>query len=149
MKWNKQSSVLLSKVCVVAFALALLALDIGCKWLLDGCMGLLFDTLRQESILMILIYICSIPGWVTLWSLWLLLHRIYEGQVFVPENVRDMRRTSWCCILVGILCAALTPFYWFLAIIAVMAGFVGLIVRIVKNIFEQAMEMKDELDFTV
>lgn len=60
-----------------------------------------------------------------------------------------MRRTSWCCILVAVLCmisAVATPT---LAVIAIMAGFVGLVVRIVKNVFQQAMSMKDELDFTI
>ena len=34
-------------------------------------------------------------------------------------------------------------------LIAIAAGFMGLIVRIVKNVFEQAITMKDELDLTV
>lgn len=149
MKWNNSKSVILSKVCVVVFALVLLALDIGSKWLIEDWLSVFLDTPWHNAVLYVLIYLCSIPGWVTLWSLWRLLDRIYQGQVFVEENIQDMRRTSWCCILVAVLCGVTAPFYWPLFIITIMAGFVGLIVRIVKNIFEQAMEMKDELDFTV
>ncbi len=32
---------------------------------------------------------------------------------------------------------------------SIAAGFMALIVRIVKNVFEQAIRMKDELDYTI
>ena len=35
------------------------------------------------------------------------------------------------------------------AFLAVAAGFMALIVRVLKNAFEQAVRMKDELDYTV
>ena len=35
------------------------------------------------------------------------------------------------------------------AFLAVAAGFMALIVRVLKNAFEQAVHMKDELDFTI
>jgi hypothetical protein len=39
--------------------------------------------------------------------------------------------------------------YPLLLLVAIAAGFMGLIVRIVKNAFQQAIAMKDELDYTV
>ena len=60
-----------------------------------------------------------------------------------------MRIVSWCCVwasVIGLLSAA---YYLPFAFIAVAAGFMALIVRIVKNAFQQAIEMKDELDLTV
>lgn len=151
MRWDTCRSVKLSKICVVIFALFLLFLDIGCYWLthfylaIFRPMGGIWDSLC----LMILMYGCSIPAWMTLWSLWRMLCRMGKGQVFVEENVRDMRRTSWCCIAVALICAFGTPFYLTIGVVAAAAGFMGLIVRIVKNAFQQAIEMKDELDFTV
>lgn len=150
MKWNKSKSVILSKVCVCIFALVLLGLDIGCVWFVDRSTALLHPTgTWQKGYLIGLVYVCSVPGWLTLFSLWQILDRIWKGQVFVEENIRDMRRTSWCCILVAVLCMISAVAAPTLAVIAIMAGFVGLVVRIVKNVFQQAMSMKDELDFTV
>ena len=38
---------------------------------------------------------------------------------------------------------------FFLGFVALAAGFVGLIVRIVKNVFSAAIDMRSELDLTV
>jgi hypothetical protein len=46
-------------------------------------------------------------------------------------------------------CAAACPVYLPLSFVSLAAGFMALIVRIVKNVFERAIVMKDELDLTV
>ncbi len=61
----------------------------------------------------------------------------------------NKRLIAVICIAVALICAFGTPFYLTIGVVAAAAGFMGLIVRIVKNAFQQAMEMKDELDFTV
>lgn len=151
MNWTQSKSVTLSQSCVIIFAVILAALDVSCYWLVGYFLSLsrLLDGLWDGSILMILIYSCSIPAWIILWSLWRLLGRIRAGSVFVTENVQDMRRTSWCCFLIGLICLVGTFFYFALCLIAAAAAFMGLIVRIVRNAFQQAISMKDELDFTV
>ena len=47
------------------------------------------------------------------------------------------------------MCLASTFYYapWGLA--GVAAGFMALLVRVIKNCFEQAVRMKDELDYTI
>ena len=95
------------------------------------------------------IYLCSIPAWVALCCLFRLLQRIRKDTVFCAENIRSMRVTAWCCMAVALLCAAAAFFHPMLLVVAAAAGLMGLIVRIVKNVFQQALEMKDELDFTV
>jgi chromate transport protein ChrA len=82
-------------------------------------------------------------------SLHRLLGNIRGGIVFARENVKELRRTSWCCFGVCAICLLSTAYYMPFLLISVAAGFVGLIVRIVKNTFEQAIAMKEELDFTV
>ncbi len=151
MNWNQNKSVTLSRVCVVIFGALLAALDASAYWTIGYFMDLSnLLSGAQYLHLLILFYLCSIAGWAALWSLWRLLKGIRKGLVFVPENVALMRAVSWCCFAVGILCAAGTvTVYPLLLLAAVAAGFMGLIVRIVKNAFEQAISMKDELDFTV
>ena len=151
MNWNRSKSVILSKICVVVFSILLIVLDIGCNWLVNSYLELTrpLGGVWDGTCLMVLIYLCNIPAWITLWSLWRILDRIWKGEVFVEGNVKDMRRTSWCCLAVSLLCCLAMPFYLSLSMVAIMAGFMGLIVRIVKNVFEEAVSMKDELDFTV
>ncbi|MFR1758596.1 MAG: DUF2975 domain-containing protein, partial [Christensenellaceae bacterium] len=59
------------------------------------------------------------------------------------------RITSWCCFGACLICFASSFYCLPILLIAIAAGFMGLIVRIVKNVFEQAITMKDELDLTV
>ena len=151
MKWNHQKSILLSQGFVLFFAVLLLALDIFCVpavWCLFHISPILDHGFGPEP-LIATVYLCSVPAWAILWSLWQLLRRIRNGAVFCEENVRDMRRTSWCCILVAVICLIAAVFHPLLIIVAAAAAFIGLIVRIVRDTFRQAVSMKDELDFTV
>ena len=151
MHWNRHKSILLSQGFVLFFAILLLALDIFCVavvWALFHISPVLDHGFGPEP-LIITIYLCSIPAWMILWSLWHLLRRIRQGNVFCEENVRDMRKTSWCCMIVAAICLAAAFFHPLLLIVAAAAAFMGLIVRIVRDAFRQAVVMKDELDFTV
>jgi len=151
MNWTAKKSIVLSQCFVLLFAVLLLALDIFCMpfvWALFHISPVLDHGFGPEP-LIVTVYLCSIPAWVILWSLQRLLRRIRNGDVFCEENVRDMRRTSWCCMLVSVICLAAALFHPLLLLIAAAAAFIGLIVRIVRDSFRQAVAMKDELDFTV
>ena len=69
--------------------------------------------------------------------------------MFEEENVRILRAVSWCCAGAGLVCLGSTFWYLPFAAVAVAACFMALIVRIVKNVFQQALAMKSELDLTV
>lgn len=99
--------------------------------------------------MMVSLYLCSLPAWAALYWLHRLLGSIAAGQIFVPENVRALRAISWCCAAACAVCLASTFYYapWSLA--GVAAGFMALLVRVIKNCFEQAVRMKDELDYTI
>ena len=151
MNWNAKKSTILSQGFVLLFAVLLLALDLFCVpavWALFHISPVLDHGFGPEP-LIATVYLCSIPAWIVLWSLWKLLRRIQNGAVFCEENVRDMRRTSWCCIVVACICLIATYFHPLLLLVAAAAAFMGLIVRIVRDSFRQAVSMKDELDFTI
>ena len=148
MNWNKDKSILLSRAFVAAFALALLALDIFCYPLARRYLG--EDPQRLVGI-PVTVYVGSVFAWLALAELWRLLGNLRHGQVFTPDNVRLLRIVSWCCVGAAIVCLLSLPWLWFLPVlvVAAAAGFMAMIVRIVKNVFQQAIAMKDELDLTV
>ena len=148
MNWNKDKSILLSRAFVIAFALALLALDIFCYPLAQRYLG--EDPQRLVGI-PVTVYVGSVFAWLALVELWRLLGNLRQGLVFTSENVRLLRIVSWCCVGAAIVCLVSLPWLWFLPVIVVAAaaGFMALIVRIVKNVFQQALAMKDELDLTI
>ncbi len=151
MNWNQNRSVKLSQGCLIAFAALLTAADIGGYWLTQWALSIA-RTLRgpwDGALLMATLYACSALAWVLLFALWRLLWNMQKGVVFDARNVRYLRMTSWCCFGACLVCFASSLYWPPIMLVAIAAGFVGLIVRIVKNVFEQAITMKDELDFTV
>lgn len=59
-------------------------------------------------------------------------------------------RISWCCAGAAVLClAAVFICYRPFAVLAAAAGFMALLVRVLKNAFAQAVRMKNELDYTI
>ena len=149
MNWNSDKSITLSRICVALFALLLAALDVGAYWLSGFFVRLRDMGGETVFLLMASLYLCSVFGWIVLWKLWRLLGNIECGGVFTGENVAILRAVSWCCAAVAVICLVSAAYYLPFALVAASSAFMALIVRIVKNVFQQALLMKDELDFTV
>ncbi|MBO4872945.1 MAG: DUF2975 domain-containing protein [Lachnospiraceae bacterium] len=169
MNWNQDKSVKLSLVCVALFALILSAADLAVILFLRELVGhdpsvtdagsIFISLFSWRGIsLLICFLLFSIIAWIALAQLYLMLMNLRRNNVFVAENVRRMRIASWCCFgaaFLGLI-AALLCIHEDLAFhlpvlfcLALAAAFMGLIVRIVKNSFEAAIRMKDELDLTI
>ena len=79
----------------------------------------------------------------------LLLKKVKRGLVFTEASVALIRAISWCALILGIVFAALTYFFTISALVALGGIFLGLCLRVVKNVIEEATEIKAENDFTV
>ena len=70
--------------------------------------------------------------------------------IFVPQNIKWLRYISYGCLAAGLLLIIVTIVYSkFFLVICLAALFMMLIVRVIKNAFEQAVAMKEELDLTI
>ncbi len=151
MDWNKDKSVMLSRICIVVFTGLLAIADICAYWLVSWFIRVshTLNGLTDRILLMITVYSCSICAWILLVNLWKLLTNIQKGMLFEMTSVKHLRITSWCCLGVCVICLLSTLYYKPFILMSIAAGFMALIVRIIKNVFEQAISMKNELDFTV
>ena len=150
MNWTRDRSLLLSLACVWLFAAGLLALDVGVYWLAQRFFVELRGAPQQYVVFTTAsVYLCSVPAWLTLWSLRCLLQNLRRGAVFTEENVRLLRRVSWCCAIAAAVTALNALYYLPYLFLAVAEGFMALIVRIVKNAFQEAAAMRSELDLTI
>ena len=96
------------------------------------------------------VYFTALLAYVAIALLFVLLCRIRRGEVFTAANVSCLRALSWLCLCASACYAALSV--WFIAvapIIAFACAFMGAILRVVKNAFEKAVELKTENDLTV
>ena len=65
------------------------------------------------------------------------------------QNIRLLRTVSLCCAAAALFCVAGCFFYLPFLLAVAAASFMALIVRIVENVFQKALDMKNELDLTI
>lgn len=94
-------------------------------------------------------YPSAVLGLVALAALIKMLLNIKAEKTFVVENVTALRIISWCCFLVSAICLIGAGTYISFMFVTVAAGFVGLILRVVKNVMQTAVEIKSENDLTI
>ena len=101
-------------------------------------------------------YLVVPAGYAVLISLDKLLSNVKKSKVFDSQNVTLLRIISYCCFyaaLVGLVSYFVIAKIYMpmesLFILALGEGFVGLIVRVVKNVFEKAIEIKEENDLVI
>ena len=149
MNWDKDKSLLLTRLCTALCAALLLALDLGCYWAMSAFLRLRGLDRRFIWYFVATVYACSVFAWLLLWRLWTLLGNIRRGAVFTAENVRCLRGVSWCCVGAAAVCLVSALYYPSFLMVTAAAGFMCLIVRVVKNVFQQAVVMKTEIDLTI
>ena len=148
MNWSKDKSILLTQAFLILFCAALLALDIFMFPVTQWYFGRIISGTKYQVTVTIL-YVCSMIGYVFLFCMWKLTSNIRKSEVFTDVNVRYLRIISWLCILVSLVCFAGGFFLRAFFLVSAAAAFMSLIVRVVKNAFQQAIAMKDELDLTI
>lgn len=148
--WNDKKSLRLSKLCILLFMCLLIGTAVSAPWLTRWFLGFSRAELRgTEPFFLATIYVGSVPAVVLLYNLFRLLRRIEAEQVFNTENVECLRRISWSCFA-GAGISFVSVFYYFpWVFMAGAAGFMGLIVRVVKNVVAQAVALQNEVDYTI
>ena len=81
--------------------------------------------------------------------LFFLLLRVRRGDVFTDRSVSLIRGVSWCCMGLCIPFGFLGIYFQLAWIVCLLAVFLGLCLRVCKNAFEIATQIKQENDLTV
>ena len=154
--WNRKQSVTLSLAVCFVFAVILTAgLFFGPwavkKWfvLFRGWSESGEEMGRMLTLFSACFYPCAVFGYVTLYSLFRLLFHIRKDEIFISANVQYLRCISWCCFAVALITLVGGVFYIPFAFAAVPAAFVGLMLRVVKNVMESAVAIKEENELTI
>ena len=93
---------------------------------------------------------CVVPvALIALICLDKLLKNIILDQPFIKANVKLLRIISYCCFAVALVFIYFTTLKPFALIIVIASAFMGLILRVIKNVFEHAVEIREENDFTI
>ena len=157
MNWTKNKSIALSKICVFIFSALGIVLNIyihhNIRSIITRRMYIPLSEgglLKQYIIFaLIALYILDILAYAALFLLYKLLCNIHKSKVFIAENVKYLRLLSWCCFIASFVCFILTFFYLPFVLLVTGTAFMALILRVVKNVFTEAIEIKQENEYTI
>ncbi len=99
--------------------------------------------------LLITFYVCAAFGFVMLFVLNKLIKNIGSEKVFIDENVKLLKILSYCCFAIAIVTLIFARFRILVFVITFAAAFIGLILRVIKNCFTEAIRLREENDFTI
>ncbi len=144
-------------ICLCLFvALALLVLLLFgnqiFEWYMTAYRGLSIGGTVLNSLKTVFAY-CFYPSSVfasvILYSLLRLLFNIKNNMVFINKNAIYLKIISYCSTIIGLIAFACGFFYMSFMFVAMIGLFVGILLRVVKNVFQSAIELKDENDLTI
>ena len=141
---------MLSKVCTILFMVLLSACLVSAPWLVTRLIFMSQPAQNAgQTLFLITIYVGGVPASALLAFLYALLHQIGSGRVFINENVAYLRYISWCCFAGAIVCFASSLYYIPWVALGIAAAFMGLIIRVVKNVIAEAVALQDDSDLTI
>ena len=139
--WDHSKSLLLTawwmRIALVVWCVLAVAVPVLC-WMqrLPLDMALLFGVL-------------FVPVLLAFYGLYKMLHNIQQGNIFSAENTASLRLVSWACFFAAVF-LLVSAIRWPILIAASgVIGFLGLFVRVIKNMLSEAIVLKEENDFTI
>ena len=109
-------------------------------------------SLQRDNVtvpLLITFYVCAAFGFVILFVLNKLIKNIGSEKVFIDENVKLLKILSYCCFAIAVVTLIFARFRILVFVITFAAAFIGLILRVIKNCFTEAIRLREENDFTI
>jgi hypothetical protein len=148
--YNKYKSNVVSIIAAFVFAAAVIAAAVMLPLFVKLYLGDGYENMTAvKTALFICLYGAAVPSLLISYLLLRILFNVRKNVVFDRVNVKYCRYISWCCFAVCAFFFALGFFIPFSFVIAFAAGFIGLVVRVVKNLFNEAVDIKEENDLTV
>ena len=145
---SKSKSLKLSIAFTTFFAILLAFLTLTAPWSVEIICEY-FHRARLSNFLIVVTYLAVPAGWGAILLLYKILFNVNKKIIFVKENVKYLQILSWLCFYVGVLSAISTVKFIAFAIVSLSALFIGLIVRVVRNIIHKAIQIKEENELTI
>jgi len=143
---------ILVKVAFVSLVAALFCIPICVEWYetvshTGGSTGI--QAVSVYIPLMLVCYLSVGAAFPLVIALDRLISNIRKGEVFIAANVKILHIMSYCCFAISLFWAVMTAFRFLSVVVFVAAAFFGLILRVIKSVFEEAVYLREENDATI
>ena len=97
----------------------------------------------------IIFYAVIAVAFVLLFVLHIFLNNIRREEIFIDQNVLYLRIISWLCVLECLIFLALAYYFFISFLLSFACLFLTAIIRVIKNVMEDATALKNENDYTI
>lgn len=131
---------------IIAFVVLLLpALPFLLRWYCE----LRFLPKDTFYALLVGFYCCSVFILSALAAMECLLRNILDSQVFVVSNIRYLHRIKRCCGMISLICFPIAFIYLPLWLVVLIMAFLYLVVRVVAQVMDAAVAIREENELTI
>lgn len=135
--WSSRKSAILSLILIYVFMILLVVGMVALPMLVTWYVEYKGREASLPTTIMLTLYPCAPFAAVALWSLRGVIKGVLEGNAFTAKNVTRLKNISWCAFAVTAVMLYSGRFYLPFYVCAMCAGFIGLILRVFKNIIEE------------
>lgn len=152
-KTTEDMSITLTKISIsLLFIASIILIALG-PWVVNLVIEFPSPFFQGEMrfwVLLLLGYVLGCLALTCIVHLYRLLSRIGKNQVFITQNVQYMRYLGWEVGTVALisLFMGLTA-YLPMLLVAVSCSILTLIIRVIRNAFGKAIELQDQVDYTI
>ena len=152
-KTAEDISIVLTKISLsILFIASIVLIAIG-PWVVSLVIEFPSPFVQGESrywILLLLGYVLGCLALTCIVHLYRLLSRIGKNQVFIRQNVQYMRYLGWEVGMVALISFFMgLTVYMPMLLVAVSCCILTLIIRVIRNAFGKAIELQEEVDYTI
>ena len=152
-KTAEDMSITLTKISIsLLFIASIILIALG-PWVVNLVIEFPSPFFQGETrfwVLLLLGYVLGCLALTCIVHLYRLLSRIGKNQVFITQNVQYMRYLGWEVGTVALisLFMGLTA-YLPMLLVTVSCSILTLIIRVIRNAFGKAIELQDQVDYTI
>ncbi len=152
-KSHEDTSILLTKLCLVFLFVASIGLMLTGTWVVDLVIIYPSPLLQEQArylLLLVLGYTLGILALFFIVHLYRLVARIGRNQVFISENVRSLQVLGWEVALATLISFIMGVLAYIPILLLTIAGIsLTLIIRVIRNAFGKAVQLQEEVDYTI
>lgn len=146
-------SIRLTKLCLIGLFLAAIGLMCTGTWVVDLAVIYPSPILQGASRYWTLLvggYTLGFLALIFLIHLYQLVTRIGHDQVFIPKNVRSLQLLGWEVGAASLISFLLGTSCYIPILLLTVAGIaLTLVIRVIRNAFGKAVELQDQVDYTI
>ena len=147
--FKKNKSVTFSIIATVIVLAGFFVMSLFAPMVLDLFFNLVKRPIETYYLIVATYYVCVVPVYVMLFFLLKLLFNINRSELFTRQNTRYLSIISNCFLVKALLCIPSSFFFISMVIVMAAAIMLWLLLRVVKNILQTAILLKDENDLTI